>query len=75
MCTARNSDGLTETKVEVIVEGKPRASVPEPQMVVVEGRTATLRCHADGRMTRCSLAMLRCCSPHNQTCWQVFQPQ
>lgn len=30
------------------MEGKPRASVPEPQMVVVEGRTATLRCHAHG---------------------------
>lgn len=55
VCTARSSGGSTETKVEVIVEGKPRASVPEPQMVVVEGRSATLRCHAHGKMTRCIL--------------------
>uniref|UniRef100_H3D4F8 Heparan sulfate proteoglycan 2 n=1 Tax=Tetraodon nigroviridis TaxID=99883 RepID=H3D4F8_TETNG len=48
VCTARSGDSSTETKVEVIVEGKPTASVPEPQMVVVEGRTATLRCHAHG---------------------------
>lgn len=49
VCTARSGDGATETKVEVIVEGKPRVSVPEPQTVVVEGRTATLRCIAHGK--------------------------
>uniref|UniRef100_A0A8C2WMG3 Heparan sulfate proteoglycan 2 n=1 Tax=Cyclopterus lumpus TaxID=8103 RepID=A0A8C2WMG3_CYCLU len=54
VCTARNNEGTTETKVEVIVEGGsqvptvPRASVPEPLMVVVEGQTATLRCEAHG---------------------------
>lgn len=32
------------------MEGKPRVSAPEPQMAVVEGRTATLRCHAHGKM-------------------------
>lgn len=48
VCTARSGDGSSETKVEVIVEGKPRVSVPEPQVVVVEGGTATLRCIAHG---------------------------
>lgn len=54
VCTARNNEGTTETKVEVIVQGGsqvptvPRASVPEPLMVVVEGQTATLRCEAHG---------------------------
>uniref|UniRef100_A0A3Q2QD42 Heparan sulfate proteoglycan 2 n=1 Tax=Fundulus heteroclitus TaxID=8078 RepID=A0A3Q2QD42_FUNHE len=54
VCVARNTEGSTETKVEVIVEGgsqmpsAPRALVPEPLMVVVEGRPATLRCDAYG---------------------------
>lgn len=54
VCTARNNEGATETKVEVVVEGgfqatsAPRPSVPEPLMLVVEGETATLRCEAHG---------------------------
>lgn len=58
VCTARNNEGSTETKVEVIVEGGsqvpsvPRASVPEPLMIVVEGQTATLRCEAHGNEQR-----------------------
>ena len=54
VCTARNNEGSSETKVEVTVEGgsqvpsAPRASVPEPLMVVVEGQTATLHCEAHG---------------------------
>uniref|UniRef100_A0A3P8UCW4 Heparan sulfate proteoglycan 2 n=1 Tax=Amphiprion percula TaxID=161767 RepID=A0A3P8UCW4_AMPPE len=54
VCAARNNEGTTETKVEVFVEGGPqvptvpRASVPEPLMVVVEGQTATLRCDTHG---------------------------
>ncbi|XP_029690402.1 basement membrane-specific heparan sulfate proteoglycan core protein isoform X5 [Takifugu rubripes] len=48
VCTARSSGGSTEARVEVSVEGQPRASVDQPQMVVVEGRTATLRCHVNG---------------------------
>ncbi|XP_054634275.1 basement membrane-specific heparan sulfate proteoglycan core protein isoform X10 [Dunckerocampus dactyliophorus] len=54
VCTARNNEGSTETRVEVIVEGGsqlpsvPRAFVPEPLMIVVEGHTATLRCDAHG---------------------------
>uniref|UniRef100_A0A3B4GZM7 Heparan sulfate proteoglycan 2 n=1 Tax=Pundamilia nyererei TaxID=303518 RepID=A0A3B4GZM7_9CICH len=52
VCAARNNEGTTETRVEVIVEGGsqlptvPRAFVPEPLMIVVEGQTATLRCEA-----------------------------
>uniref|UniRef100_A0A3B3VSB1 Heparan sulfate proteoglycan 2 n=1 Tax=Poecilia latipinna TaxID=48699 RepID=A0A3B3VSB1_9TELE len=52
VCVARNTEGTTETRVEVIIEGgsqmpsAPRALVPEPLMVVVEGQTATLRCDA-----------------------------
>uniref|UniRef100_A0A3B5AWQ0 Heparan sulfate proteoglycan 2 n=1 Tax=Stegastes partitus TaxID=144197 RepID=A0A3B5AWQ0_9TELE len=54
VCAARNNEGTTETKVEVFVVGGPqvptvpRASVPEPLMVVVEGQTTTLRCEAHG---------------------------
>ncbi|XP_041859531.1 basement membrane-specific heparan sulfate proteoglycan core protein isoform X3 [Melanotaenia boesemani] len=54
VCTARNIEGTTETRIEVKVEGgpqvptPPRASVPEPLMVVVEGQTVTLRCEAHG---------------------------
>lgn len=54
VCTARNNEGTTESKVEVIVEGSfqapsaPRASVSVPQMIVVEGQTATLHCEAHG---------------------------
>ncbi|XP_068997552.1 basement membrane-specific heparan sulfate proteoglycan core protein isoform X4 [Embiotoca jacksoni] len=54
VCAARNNEGTTETEVEVVVEGGsqgptvPRASVPEPLMVVVEGQTATLHCEAHG---------------------------
>ncbi|KAK2851858.1 hypothetical protein Q5P01_008134 [Channa striata] len=54
VCTARNSEGTKETKIEVFVEGgsqvpsAPRATVPEPLMVVKEGKIATLRCEAHG---------------------------
>lgn len=54
VCTARNNEGNTETRVEVVVEGSsqvptvPRASVPEPLMIVVEGQNAMLRCDAHG---------------------------
>uniref|UniRef100_A0A672H4F7 Heparan sulfate proteoglycan 2 n=1 Tax=Salarias fasciatus TaxID=181472 RepID=A0A672H4F7_SALFA len=54
VCSARNIEGTTETRVEVFVDGGaqlpsvPRASVLEPMMIVVEGQTATLRCDAHG---------------------------
>lgn len=56
VCAARNNEGTTETRVEVIVEGGsqlptvPRAFVLEPLMIVVEGQTATLRCEAHGNV-------------------------
>ncbi|XP_077565304.1 basement membrane-specific heparan sulfate proteoglycan core protein isoform X7 [Stigmatopora nigra] len=54
VCVARNNEGQTETKVEVIVRGDtqlpsvPRVIVPEPLMIVVEGQTAILRCSSHG---------------------------
>lgn len=55
VCTARSNEGSTESRVEVFVEGGsqvptvPRASAPEPLMVVVEGQTAVLRCDVHGK--------------------------
>lgn len=51
VCTARSGGGSAEARVEVSVEGQPRTSVDEPQLLVVEGRTATLRCHVNGKIT------------------------
>ncbi|XP_028266709.1 basement membrane-specific heparan sulfate proteoglycan core protein isoform X11 [Parambassis ranga] len=54
VCSARNNEGTTETRVEVFVEGGsqlpsvPRVSIPEPLMIVVEGQTTTLHCEAHG---------------------------
>uniref|UniRef100_A0A3Q3IGR0 Heparan sulfate proteoglycan 2 n=1 Tax=Monopterus albus TaxID=43700 RepID=A0A3Q3IGR0_MONAL len=54
VCTVRSTEGTTETRVEVIVEGGsqvpsvPRVSVTEPLMLVVEGQSATLRCEVHG---------------------------
>ncbi|KAJ4918756.1 hypothetical protein JOQ06_022871 [Pogonophryne albipinna] len=44
VCSARSNEGSSETREP----SPPRASVPEPLLVVVEGRTATLRCEAHG---------------------------
>ncbi|KAJ3585960.1 hypothetical protein NHX12_012366, partial [Muraenolepis orangiensis] len=74
VCTARNSEGTSETQVEVVVEGGarlpsvPRASVPEPLMIVEEGQTATLRCNAHGFPTpRISWSKLRSPLPWRHT--------
>ncbi|XP_053096911.1 basement membrane-specific heparan sulfate proteoglycan core protein isoform X2 [Pangasianodon hypophthalmus] len=54
ICTAQNSQGRLETRVEVIIEGGaqvptvPRAIVRDPLLVVVEGSTAVLHCDAHG---------------------------
>lgn len=62
VCTARNSEGTSETKVEVIVDGGsqvpsvPRASVPEPLVIVVEGQTTTLHCETHGSRLASSAA-------------------
>lgn len=55
ICTAQNSQGRSETRVQVLVEGGtqaptvPRAIVHEPLLVVVEGATAVLHCDAHGK--------------------------
>ncbi|XP_053339071.1 basement membrane-specific heparan sulfate proteoglycan core protein isoform X5 [Clarias gariepinus] len=54
ICTAQNSQGRSETRVEVIIEGgtqapsAPRAIVRDPLLVVEEGKTAVLHCDAHG---------------------------
>uniref|UniRef100_A0A8C5CWQ2 Heparan sulfate proteoglycan 2 n=1 Tax=Gadus morhua TaxID=8049 RepID=A0A8C5CWQ2_GADMO len=55
VCTVRNSEGSSETRVNVVVEGGarlpsvPRASVLEPLMIVEEGKTVIrLQCVAHG---------------------------
>ncbi|XP_060793461.1 basement membrane-specific heparan sulfate proteoglycan core protein isoform X3 [Neoarius graeffei] len=54
VCTVQNSQGRSETRVEVIIEGGtqvptvPRAIVREPFLVVVEGATTVLHCDAHG---------------------------
>ncbi|XP_071399212.1 basement membrane-specific heparan sulfate proteoglycan core protein-like, partial [Centroberyx affinis] len=51
VCQAENNEGVTEVKVEVIVEGgqgTPVASVAAEQMTAVEGRTITMECRASG---------------------------
>ncbi|XP_023812630.1 basement membrane-specific heparan sulfate proteoglycan core protein isoform X11 [Oryzias latipes] len=54
VCTAQNSNGLSETNVEVIVQGgplvptAPMVTAPEPFMVVVEGQSVTLHCNVQG---------------------------
>ncbi|KAJ8260293.1 hypothetical protein GJAV_G00179310 [Gymnothorax javanicus] len=56
-CSAQNSEGSAEMRVEVMVQmgpqvpSAPRVSVPEPLMVAVEGQTVTLRCSAHGYPT------------------------
>ncbi|XP_060751007.1 basement membrane-specific heparan sulfate proteoglycan core protein isoform X1 [Tachysurus vachellii] len=54
ICTAQNSQGKSETRVEVTVHGgakvptAPLAFVQEPLLVVVEGATTVLHCDAHG---------------------------
>ncbi|XP_035516418.1 basement membrane-specific heparan sulfate proteoglycan core protein-like [Morone saxatilis] len=51
ICQAENNEGVTEVKVEVIVEGglgAPVASVSTTEMTVVEGQTVTMECQATG---------------------------
>ncbi|KAG7261680.1 hypothetical protein CRUP_027875, partial [Coryphaenoides rupestris] len=49
VCTMRNSEGASEMRVEVVVEGGsrlpvvPRAVAPDPLLIVAEGQTTTLR--------------------------------
>ncbi|XP_070787064.1 basement membrane-specific heparan sulfate proteoglycan core protein-like [Enoplosus armatus] len=51
ICQAENNEGVTEVKVDVIVEGglgAPVASVGATEMMVVEGHTVTVECQASG---------------------------
>ncbi|XP_019939281.1 basement membrane-specific heparan sulfate proteoglycan core protein-like [Paralichthys olivaceus] len=51
ICQAENNEGVTEVKVEVIVEGGPGApvaTVSTKEMTVVEGHTVTMECQASG---------------------------
>ncbi|XP_042341322.1 basement membrane-specific heparan sulfate proteoglycan core protein-like [Plectropomus leopardus] len=51
ICQAGNNEGVTEVKVEIIVEGgpgSPVASVGTSEMTVVEGHTVTMECRATG---------------------------
>lgn len=53
ICQAGNAEGMTEVKVEIIVEGGPGApvaSVSATEMTVVEGHTVTMECQASGKM-------------------------
>lgn len=53
ICQAKNSEGMTEVKVEVFVErglGAPLASVSTREMTVVEGHTVTMVCQASGKV-------------------------
>uniref|UniRef100_A0A3P8S970 Ig-like domain-containing protein n=1 Tax=Amphiprion percula TaxID=161767 RepID=A0A3P8S970_AMPPE len=50
-CQAENNEGMTEVKVEIIVEGglgAPVATVSATEMTVVEGHTVTMECQASG---------------------------
>lgn len=52
ICQAENSEGMTEIKVELFVEGGPGApvaSVSATEMTVVEGHTVTMACRASGK--------------------------
>nr|XP_046263567.1 basement membrane-specific heparan sulfate proteoglycan core protein-like [Scatophagus argus] len=54
ICQAENTEGMTEVKVEVTVEGGPGApvaSVGTAEMTVVEGNTVTMTCQASGSPT------------------------
>ncbi|XP_070684559.1 basement membrane-specific heparan sulfate proteoglycan core protein-like [Pempheris klunzingeri] len=51
ICQAENNEGVTEVKVELIVEGglgAPVASVSTTEMTVVEGHLVTMECQASG---------------------------
>lgn len=71
ICQAENSEGVSEIKVQVIVEGlpgAPLASVSNAEMTVVEGQTVTMECQASGKTaSRFSYAKLSVLLPLNKT--------
>ncbi|XP_074519202.1 secreted immunoglobulin domain 4 [Halichoeres trimaculatus] len=51
ICQAENSEGVTEVKIDVIVEGglgAPVASVSQTEITAVDGQTVTMSCTASG---------------------------
>ncbi|XP_008299731.1 secreted immunoglobulin domain 4 [Stegastes partitus] len=54
ICQAVNSEGITEVKVDIVVEGglgAPVATVSATEMTVVEGHTVVMECQASGSPT------------------------
>ncbi|XP_020787077.1 basement membrane-specific heparan sulfate proteoglycan core protein-like [Boleophthalmus pectinirostris] len=54
LCQAENTEGMSEGKVDIIVEGGPGApvaSVSPTQLTAIEGHTVTMQCHATGSPT------------------------
>ncbi|XP_031583338.1 basement membrane-specific heparan sulfate proteoglycan core protein-like [Oreochromis aureus] len=51
ICLAENTEGMTEAKIEIIVErepGSPVASVTPTEITAVEGHTVIIECQASG---------------------------
>lgn len=56
ICQAENNEGVTEVKVEIIVEGglgAPVATVNPVEITAVEGNAVTIECQASGKMLVC----------------------
>lgn len=56
VCQAENSEGVSEAKIEVIVEeepGAPVASVTPEEITAVEGQTVSMECRARGTTSTC----------------------
>lgn len=56
ICQAENNEGVTEIKVQIVVEvgpGAPVATVSTKEMTVVEGHIVTMECQARGKMSVC----------------------
>ncbi|KAM3623848.1 uncharacterized protein V6R79_016215 [Siganus canaliculatus] len=54
ICQGENTEGVTEVKVDIVVEGglgAPVASVSQAEMTVEEGQTVTMECQASGSPT------------------------
>ncbi|XP_038585960.1 basement membrane-specific heparan sulfate proteoglycan core protein-like isoform X1 [Micropterus salmoides] len=67
ICQAENNEGVTEVKIDIIVEGglgAPVASVSTTEMTVVEGHTVTMSCRASGKMVCVPVCVniSQCCS-------------
>lgn len=62
ICQAENTEGMTEVKIEITVEGglgAPVASVSTTEMTVVEGHTVTMSCQATGKDGVCVLVYVK----------------